>query len=312
MLEVTDIQEVADKEGYGGVIRECEGEDIELYLAITDMEIDRENGYYFNGANYNIMLIGTVDGERKIVGVSLPLVETVMEYDEEAAMVYGRQRFGSEITPYSAACEYTTIPSIIKVCRWKYGDGQTKDVDFNEYVKIVTAAEFGYVNRDADYHYAGALAVKMYAWYKIIHADPSNGYDVTDTNATDRDHKLSCQIYDPNKYGDVSTWKKLFDRVDEVWSCNFYSSNYNVMDIQYKAKEGEKNSGIMNADVANQMANNGDSYQTILNSYYGNSPLSTGNITFVTAGEHAYYLIRYLDYFTRYVCKCGHIEIVYN
>ena len=308
VLSVSEIQKI-DALEYNSIIELLEGENHEVYLVKTELSVDKENEFYFDGTNYNLIFVGTVNNERKIVGVRLPLVETVEAYENKTdSEAYEIMRFGSDVELQSAAnCAYTANPSSIVVCRWRYGDGSCETVDFNKYVKVVTAGEYGYVSRDTDYHCAGAIAVKMYAWYKIVISDPNDAYHVTDTNETDASHPLSYQVYNPGTYWNSSVWGTVYNRVDSVWSYNIYGTGYRRMNTQYRAGYGSGNSGILYQETANDLANQGYGYHAILNYFYGNSGESSGNILSAYTGNHVYYTsTTNSDGSVMYFCKCGY------
>lgn len=303
-----------DNSNYLPIIGECEGDDIHIYLVCSDITTEATNQFYFNGTNYNLFFIGTVNGERKIVAFRMPLPETIEKYiGTEKTVEYNNTRSGTNSSVYATSCSYNSLPSTIKVARWKYGSGSIETVDLLKYVKTVACAELGFVTRDEDYHYSGALAIRNYSWYKILTADSNAQYHVTDTNETNSTYKKSYQVYNPSTFWNNSTWQTLYTRVDSIWSVNFFATNYNRIDSWYTTASGVggENSGRMNLNTANTLANSGNDYKKILNYFYGNSSQSTGSLNFCTVGSHVYYrTVTSGSTATRY-CKCGHTVTVY-
>lgn len=310
---------LVDSVAYLPIVDVCEGEDISIYLIKSDIETKVDNEFYFDGINYNLVFMGTVDGERKIVAFRMPLPETVEEFgSEEEAVGYSVMRFGTDATTYSlTACSYNQLPSTIKVVRCQHGDDQIETVDFQKYVKVVACREVGYVSRDADYHYAGILAVRNYGWYYVATADSNASYHVKDTNESDicSNHSGSYQIYNPDTYWNNSIWTTMYTRVEEIWNMNFFSTNYSRIYSWYTTTNGlgTENSGRMNLNLANNMANEGKTYQQILNAFYGNSNQSTGNLEFVPIYMHAYYSkVDNGDGTITATCRCGTQDVLYT
>ncbi len=321
-LGVYSIEKVTSYENHGvidsayylPILDDCEGDDIKIYLVSSDIETVEENEFYFNGTNYNLIFVGTVDSERKIVAFRMPLPETVEEYmGSEDVMNYSIMRFGGDVSTYSTgSCSFNTLPSTIKVARWQYGDGSIESVDFQKYVKVVACKEVGYVNKDEDYHYAGILAIRNYGWYYVVTADSNAQYHVTDTNEINDTYKSSYQKYIPDLYWNNSTWNTMYTRVEYIWRYNFYSSDYNRIYSWYTTEsgKGEANSGRMNLFIAEEYANAGKDYQYILNKFYGNSYQSPGDLTFNVIGNHVYYRVLDMGSSYSFTCRCGHIMVM--
>ena len=297
------------------IINTCEGEDISIYLVKSDIDTIVQNDFYYNGINYNLVFIGTVDSERKIVAFRMPLADTVeVQVGEEEALEYSAIRFGTETATCStrSVCTYNLLPSSIKVKRWYHGDGSIETVSLQKYVKVVACAELGYINRDADYHYAGILAIRNYGWYYIVTADSNASYHVTDTCETNSTYTTSYQQYMPDTYWNNSTWNTMYSRVETIWDKNFFTTDYSRVYSWYTTNSsyGLQNSGRMNLNIANDLANAGNDYEYILNYFYGNSYQSSGDLKFVTIGNHVFYsLISGTDTITK-VCRCGYTEVI--
>ncbi len=184
-----------------------------------------------------------------------------------------------------------------------------------KYVKVVACAELGYVSRDEDYHYAGILAIRNYGWYYVVTADSNASYHVTDTNATSTEYTRSFQIYNPDSYWNNSTWTTMYNRVEAIWNMGFFSTNGSRIYSWYTTASGvgTENSGRMNLNLANSMANEGDNYQEILNAFYGNSYQSTGDLQFAMVGMHAYHTkVDNGDGTITATCWCGAQETLYS
>ena len=307
---VSIMQEV-NTDLYLPIIEECEGEDISVYLVRANLDIHEENEFYFEGNNYHLFFVGTIDGARKIVAYRMPLPQTIEEcVDLNDASTYSIERFGECESPYSTSCSYNTLPSSITVARWKYGNGAIESVNFLKYVKTVACAEIGYVDKNINYHYAGILAVRNYAWYKILTADSNASYHVTDTNLTNGIYTASYQVYNPDTYWNNSTWQTMYNRVDAIWNRNFLNSDYNFFLSWYTSASGlgGQHSGRMNLNKADELANEGKTYEEILNYFYSNSDNSSGNLYFCYIGSHIFYKSVSNGNTVLLTCKCGYKE----
>ncbi len=304
------INEVG-KDLYFPIIEECEGEGIAIYLVQSDLNVHKESEFYFEGKNYHLFFVATIDNSRKIVAYRMPLPQTIEEYAEVSeASTYTLERFGESASTCSTTCSYNSLPSSITVARWKYGNGVIESVNFLNYVKTVACAELGYVSRNQNYHYAGSLAIRNYAWYKILTADSNASYHVTDTNETNSTYTASYQVYNPNTYWNNSTWQTIYNRVDAIWNRNFFSSDYNFFLSWYTSASslGGEASGRMNLNIANDLANSGKNYQEILNYFYGYSDKSSGDLYFCYIGSHVYYKSISSGNSVLLTCKCGYKE----
>ena len=314
IIEIENLGQI-DTALYSPIINECEGKDISIYLVKSDIETTESNEFYFEGINYNLVFVGSIDSERKIVAFRMPFANTIEEYEnKDAAMEYSVMRFDMDGAPMAKAssCTYNQLPTTIKVARWKHGDGNIEAVNLQKYVKVVACAELGYVDRDEDYHYAGILAIRNYGWYHIITADSNANYHVTDTNSVGSGYTKAYQQYIPDTYWNNATWNTMYSRVEAIWNKNFFSTDYSHIESWYSSASGvgEENSGRMNLGEANSLANKGKDYQYISNCFYGNSYQSTGDLKFVTVGNHVYYKAISGDDTITTICRCGYKDVI--
>lgn len=244
-----------------------------LYLIETELSTYVDNGFYYNGINYELIACSNANGEYRIVDIFSPLPNTIQDYvtDDEKINDYFTLRFGESgimTLMEDAAYNFSQIPAKIKVYRVAYGNGKIEDIDFKTYCKVVMANEFAYDSRPIAYLRAGALCVRNYAWYHYLTASGSLGYHVKDDT--------SYQKYNPAE--NISSYPNSCAAVDYIWSVNMSNSRARLFVTQYRSYEGSKGSGILNQNEAYNLAKSGYKYYEILHYYYDNSPVSTERI----------------------------------
>lgn len=303
-------------EYYSPIIAELEDDGVEEIIAyVVECELDtyEDTEFYFTGNNYLTFFCGTQDGNRYIADcriTSTPVMTSLSDsIGEIAAPDYG--------TNSASSCTYNRVPSSIKVLRWYYGDSKTipETVNFKRYVKVVAAREAGYDGWDEDYHYSNILCIRNYAWYRILNADPSKNYHVTDTDhSKDPDTGKtypSCQNYNPDEYWAPDTWANLYDRVDFMWNKNMVNSDLEIFDSWYIADSSSydyEGSGRLVQYTSDDMARDGWRYEEILDYFYSYSDRSDGPIEFVPVGEHLFYRTQVIGDDLYGYCHCGYRE----
>ena len=157
------------------------------------------------------------------------------------------------------------LPSTILVYRVSLG--RVDRVDFKTYVKNVLPNEWVSSWPAASLR-AGAMAVRSYAWYWALHSTrkTSGGqcYDVRDDTAD--------QVYRPS-----SALSSTSSAVDNTWSARMTRSG-NVLQAHYCSTTTACGAWVdgnwMSQYGSRDLANAGDSYQTILRHYYSGITLS--------------------------------------
>lgn len=299
-------------EYYSPIIAELEDDGVEEIIAyVVECELDtyEDTEFYFTGNNYLTFFCGTQDGNRYIADcriTSTPVMTSLSDsIGEIAAPDYG--------TNSASSCTYNRVPSSIKVLRWRYGDSSTipETVNFKRYVKVVAAREAGYDSWDENYHYSNILCIRNYAWYKILNADPSEGYHVTDTDLEGPHGEPSCQNYNPDEYWAPDTWANLYDRVDFMWNKNMVNSDLEIFESWYIADSSSydyEGSGRLVQYTSDDMARDGWRYEEILDYFYSYSDRSDGPIEFVPVGEHLFYRTQVIGDDLYGYCHCGYRE----
>jgi len=159
----------------------------------------------------------------------------------------------------------TKLPTTILVYRVSLG--RVDRVDFKTYVKNVLPNEW-ISSWPAASLRAGAMAVKSYGWYWALHSTrkTSGGqcYDVRDDTVD--------QVYRPS-----SALTSTSAAVDSTWTARMTRSG-NILQAHYCATTtacgGWVDGNWMSQYGSRDLANAGDTYQTILHHYYSDVTLS--------------------------------------
>ena len=151
------------------------------------------------------------------------------------------------------------LPSTILVYRVSLG--RVDRVDFKTYVKNVLPNEWISSWPSASLQ-AGAMAVKSYAWYWALHSTRKTAgglcYDVRDDTAD--------QVYRPS-----SALSSTSSAVDSTWSARMTRSG-NILQAHYCSTTTACGAWVdgnwLSQYGSRDLANAGNSYQTILRHYY--------------------------------------------
>lgn len=266
--------------------------DVTAYLVKSDVVAKEITDFYYTGTRYDVLFVGTVEQERKIVSMNTALRNLVDEY------VGGRSdglASSYSLNINSRAC----IPDEIKV---KMSDGTISTVDFKTYCKRVAAQEVGYDSRPVAYHKSGCIALKNFAMYRYLTAGPDAGSHIGADTGT--------QVYIPDI--NYNGWPNLMNAMDQTWhifmmdaSGNCFESGYRSGDDPEHSQYDHEHSGIMLQNKAKTMAENGKTYQEILEYYYAYSSVTNnGAVYYKTLEEH-----NYQNTGSHYTCyRCGHMK----
>ena len=185
-----------------------------------------------------------------------------------SVLFVGLSGFAGQVTPASAASRQCTDwtskqqpPKDIAVFR--VNEGMVQRVDFKLYVARVAAREWNV--EQPELRKAGAVAVKQYAWYHVLHwrGGTYNGrcYDVKDTT--------SDQLYAAKPADSISN--TIWNAVNDTWSWRLYRDNRLPMTGYRRGSDVgcAKDAGYrLYARSARKCAINGWSAERILEVYY--------------------------------------------
>nr|WP_026073719.1 SpoIID/LytB domain-containing protein [Acetivibrio cellulolyticus] len=160
---------------------------------------------------------------------------------------------------------YCPMPSQIRV-KIK-GTGEISTVDFYYYIKNVLPNEWTALADPMESLKAGAMAVKMYGWYRCYNYKYYGmGFDVYDTTVD--------QVYKAGSEHERST-----EAINAVAGIGIRNASGLIFETQYNAHDQKQHSGYISQIGANSLADKGYSWVDICNYYYSNSNKSTGNIS---------------------------------
>lgn len=152
------------------------------------------------------------------------------------------------------------------------GDDQcVKVIDFLDYCKHVLPNEW---DEDAPEEAlkAGAMAVKLYAWYKVA-VTPSAQIGEADVYDSTRDQKF---IADLSKIGkkpeDISHMQSMFHK-EKIAGAGYKDNMGNLILTEYRAQNSGKGSGLLSQKYSSTLWNEQRmNFEEILRYYYDNSP----------------------------------------
>ena len=261
--------------------------EVRTYYVAIDYRLQNENRSFYNGVNYRFYVLALEEGQWVIVEASEVPVHRIVEAglgfgttEEKTALRIQkkRERTGKFINPKGKVLAETARlavtgdhqrPSTIKVYRVQLA--YIDEVNFYEYVKNVLPNEW-YGSWPIESLRAGALASKMYGWYRVYYAKyPGKGYDVKD-DAHD-------QVYKPG-----SDYWKANNAVDDVNGIGVDRADGMLFETQYCAGDygPDKPSGWLAGRMSQwgtkYWADQGKDYSFMVHYYWDNSPQAGGQL----------------------------------
>lgn len=284
-----DLEE-ADK--YSSVIADGGYEQFAAFLVGIDFTVHQESKYFFNGVNYSLIILGSEEGEWKLLQMSdAPLDHMVngrsvlsvsSDMETALAMIENRKRgiytnAAGDILEINGGNEDQSTysdslvpPSSIRV--YMTGTGTVVRPNFTSYIKDVLPNEW-YASWPNQSLRAGAMAVKTYGWYCTLYPEyESLGADVKDT--------IASQHYVPG-----SNHPNSNQAVMDTGGIGMMNSSRNIFRAEYRAGSeaaGNQHSGTMWQFGTKYWANQGKGFWYMCDYYYSYSSRSTGAIqTFI-------------------------------
>lgn len=261
---------------------------VSAYYVGIDYTVHEESQYYFNGVNYNLVVVGQEEGQWKIVEMSDAPIESLVSISlgfgskaEAKALEIIEARISGKII--SSDGQYISSLSTAKstdeharpdnVRVYRVNLGYTQSVDLYSYVKNVLPNEW-YSTWSSESLKTGAMATKMYGWYHTYHPKwPSLNADVKDTTAD--------QVYIPNTEVTSTT-----TAINAVGSIGLENSGGNIFETQYLAgtsgSAGIQSTGKISQWGSKYLSDNGYGYLYICRYYYNYSDKSTGIVNTFT------------------------------
>ncbi len=196
-------------------------EKVEAYYVSIDYEFKEETHYYQNGNYYKLYILGYLSGQWKIVESSILTSKFINDYkmdlevDKEPNVMESQQVFLLQ--------QQANPPTNIRVLRRQLN--RIDVVDFYEYQKGVLPKEWyaSWGSSTMDSLYAGALAVKMYAWDRTLNPMAHN-YDICDSTHS--------QVYKPEDRD--SYWWTFTDKaVEDMRGIGMFKNDGSVFSSEY-------------------------------------------------------------------------------
>lgn len=312
-IEVNGILHVDNIDDYGidlALSDYSKYDDVNVYYVEANVVAFEKSNYYNNGINNMLFLICKEDGVYKIIQT------IILSEDEKTISLLDCD------TPVANTDGEWEIPTYINV--YRNSTGVTEKVIFFNYCHVVTVCEAEQYAEQLEGIKAVAMAVKNYAWKRIVspkYGSTEKGCDVYD-NTND-------QVYNPTKYAnDDATSKNVCNNaVRSTW-------NYVMLDYDYKlfvgfhcdkyvssssgmAAYAKEHGGVLSQSGAKDLAASGYSWQEILHYYYdygtcNTTQLADGPIRIVkldhsvTASRFSYDM--FYHWATCTTCGCEHKE----
>ncbi|MEI2393905.1 MULTISPECIES: SpoIID/LytB domain-containing protein [Paenibacillus] len=161
------------------------------------------------------------------------------------------------------------------------GDDQcVKVLDFLDYCKHVLPNEWDEHAPDESLK-TGAMAVKMYAWYKVA-VTPSAQVGEADVYDSTRDQKFLADLSTIGKKPeDIAHMQSMF-HVDDIAGAGFKDNMGNLILAEYRAESSGKASGLVSQKYSTNLAKQGMHFDEILRYYFDKSPktMDKGTINF--------------------------------
>ena len=272
--------------------------DIAAYLVYLECSVKESNQFFKEGDNYLKIVIGSEDGKRVIIELSVASDLLLDKFIEDNCSVEGdyekyledRAEIFSELTDFEvvkvteknigndmgrASFSPKTIssysfPSTIKVLNST--DEQIHTINFRDYCNVVCASEFG-VGTDgtATVHMealkAFSLCVRNFGWYRALYPyNATAGYNVTD-NSTTQVYKWSLAENVETRFprhvsAMTSVWNvMMFDGAKKLFIPAFRAGSYNGNQNSTESRFYQNGSNYLATEL-------GYTYDEILHYYY--------------------------------------------
>lgn len=263
--------------------------DYECYLVGVNTQVENDNGYFYNGINYNLMMLVNQNSVWEVGGISnCPLellgnkepnliIDTIDNYQ----LRMGRSIAIPRESPGYGLKTFSGIPSTISVLD---KDGKTKhqNIDMTDFVENVTCNEVGTKGYNVEALRANAMAAKMAGcWYIASGQYKDFGYDIKHgtvnylatllTNATQTATVESA-------VADVDGWYVISD--SKSGGKLFFTSYYGAD----AANNAGKGLGRLKQNGSNYLATNSSykyDWKQIIHYYYDNSSYNNPTVGIV-------------------------------
>lgn len=273
------------------------------FLVGIECQVYDETKYFSNGMNYFLILLTEENGEWKVAQFSSAALE-LLEYCNSSSSSNSRTNsnlskaientqlryYGyyinedGNVIEYNgansemgtlAATEYTP-PNTIRV--YIKSLSSVRNINFTEYIQDVLPNEWIASWKADQCLRAGAMAVKTYSWYCVLHPDhPDLGADVTD-DPEDNQHYVAG-----------SNQERTNDAIRDTGGIGMQNSNSKIFRAEYRTgtsgNPGNQYGGKMSQYGSKYLAEQGYDFIEICDYYYSYSERSSGPIKTIVIGN---------------------------
>lgn len=260
-------------------------DDLHCFVVGMDCNVAKEDKYFYNGINYELFIVGNIEGQWKIIELSQAPMDIINSLgysfgsqDEKDAVKIIKARYkgnyinkSGELLGTNRNCKSDNNkdsdvvyyvpgelipPSTIDIYLTETDTKVTKD--FYYYIKNVLPNEWTASTDPMESLKTGAMCVKMYGWFHTIYPKAAAvGCDVYDDT--------SCQVY----VAGTEYWRST-DAIDSISSIGITNSTGDLFETAY-LQTYSGTYGVVSQLGANSLAtNNNYTYIEILRYYYDN------------------------------------------
>jgi hypothetical protein len=279
---------------------------VNTYFVKCDMDVYSPDKYYTDGYNYFTFYIGMDSNDNlKIANIEIPFYKTINEYDTNSLDVmqyqtkrntylYGQQNMvNGLIQPMEMPLyiDYVHNPSTIRVdLSYSNTNDSPVSVAFETYCYSVASEEINTLS-NLNGARAAAMALKMFAIYKVSSAGSGTNFDIYGDSYG--------QNYNPN-YQEEDISNIAEQAVLDIYGY-FLLDHYGAYFLTPYRTQASNNShcqqygGILPQIEANTMGVNGSDWRSILRYYYTKnasvshylgSNMNSGTLVFTTTHLH--------------------------
>ena len=270
------------------------------FLIGIDCQVYSDTKYFSDGMNYFFILLMKDDGEWKVAQFSSAALELLENcnsstsrnnsnlskaientqlryhgiYTNEDGDLIEYNSANSQVST-NAATEFNP-PNTIRV--YIKDKSRVNNIDFTEYIQDVLPNEWIASWPEDQCLRAGAMAVKTYSWYCVLHPDhPDLGADVTD-DPDDNQH-----------YVVGSNHPRTNTAIRDIGGIGIQNSNNKIFRAEYRTgtsgDPGNEHGGKMSQYGSRYLAQQGYDFIDICDYYYSYSERSSGPIKTIVIGD---------------------------
>lgn len=279
---------------------------LSAWECVLDVKTHQDTKYLTSGKNYFTFIVGWQNGVPVIVGKLRDKIRTEEINQAEESTTEQELNWGVSVLSYDAPVSYSGIGT------WKNPETIIVEgygtIPFKTYCFRVTANEVGSDSYNQTARTAVALAIKNYAWHRIVGQKYSDyEYDIRPTSTDDQTYNETTTITPYVRMAVNTIWDYVMLSCDYNLFCGFYRKNSDS--CSYAVQHG----GMLSQLEAEDLAKANYSWQDILHYYYDygtyNKEMTPGTIRIIslsheTTGTYS----NNVNYHWRVCTTCGCIH----